>query len=92
MQIPHELKLKYLDRRVKDIERLRSSLAEDDYEFAKKLGHQLKGNAVTFEFPQMAFIGSEMETAANQKDKERVKKLVEKMENLISFFQPNFIN
>ena len=72
MQVPVELKIKYLSRRFQDIERLRLSLEQDDYSLAQKLGHQVKGNAVTFDFPQIAFIGVEMEMAAQKKDKEKL--------------------
>lgn len=80
MKVPVELKLKYLTRRIQDIQYLKSSLDKDDYTFAMKLGHQVKGNAVTFDFPQMAFIGVEMENAAKKKDKDKVKTLMRKME------------
>lgn len=90
MQVPAELKIKYLDRRIKDIQKLRSSLEKDDYSYALKLGHQVKGNAVTFEFPQMAFIGVEIESAARKRDKERVKILAQKMENVIHSARDNF--
>ena len=90
MQVQVELKIKYLKRRIQDIEDLRSSLEMDDYSVAMKLGHQVKGNAVTFEFPQMAHIGLEIESAAKRKDKERVKILAEKMESVIHSVKENF--
>jgi HPt (histidine-containing phosphotransfer) domain-containing protein len=83
MQVPVELKIKYLSRRFQDIERLRATLELDDYSFAQKLGHQVKGNAVTFDVPQIAFIGFEMEVAAQKKDKEKVKILIQKMETAL---------
>lgn len=90
MQVPVELKIKYLKRRIQDIENLKYSLEQDDYSLAMKLGHQVKGNAVTFEFPQMAFIGVEIESAAKRRDKERVKILVQKMEKAIFSAGDNF--
>lgn len=89
MQVPVELKIKYLSRRIQDIEKLKSSLERDDYSVAVKLGHQVKGNAVTFDVPQMAHVGLEMEKAANRKDKERVKLLTAKMELMIHSAQAN---
>lgn len=83
MQVPHELKIKYLSRRMEDIQKLRLTLEQDDYSYALKVGHQVKGNAVTFDFPQIAFIGDEMEKAAKKKDKERVKLLIQKMETVL---------
>lgn len=91
MKVPVELKIKYLSRRIQDIQKLKDSLELDDYSFAAKLGHQVKGNAVTFDVPQMAFIGLEMEKAANKKDKEKVKILMTKMESLIQSAQTNYL-
>lgn len=87
MQVPVELKIKYLSRRLQDIERLKHTLEQEDYTFAQKVGHQIKGNAVTFDVPQIAFIGLEMEKAALKKDKEKVKILIQKMESMIQTAQ-----
>ena len=87
MQVPIELKIKYLSRRFEDIERLRVSLDQDYYSLAQKLGHQVKGNAATFDVPQIASIGIEMEKAALRKDKEKVKMLISKMENVLQTIQ-----
>ncbi len=90
MKVPVELKIKYLSRRIQDIERLRSTLEQGDYSFAQKLGHQVKGNAVTFDVPQIAQIGHEMERAALKRDKEKVKILIQKMETVIQSVQTHF--
>jgi HPt (histidine-containing phosphotransfer) domain-containing protein len=83
MQVPVELKIKYLGRRMQDIQKLRISLEQEDYSFAQKVGHQIKGNAVTFDVPQIAFIGLEMEKAAIKRDKDKVKILIRKMEGIL---------
>ena len=83
MQVPVELKIKYLDRRIQDIEKLKSLLEQDDYSFAAKLGHQVKGNAVTFEVPQIAQIGVDLEKAAILKDKAQVNVLAGEMKSII---------
>lgn len=62
----------------------------DDYSFAIKLGHQVKGNAVTFDFPQLAFIGVEIENAAKKQDKDRVNILVQKMESALYTARESF--
>lgn len=87
MQVPVELKIKYLSRRIQDIEKLKRSLEEEDYSLAQKIGHQVKGNAVTFDVPQIAFIGLELEKAAERQDKEKVKQLMSKMESVIQSVQ-----
>ncbi len=83
MIIPVELKRKYLSRRIQDLVRLREALAKDDFSPALKLGHQVKGNAQTFEFPQMEILGIELEHAARRKDKEQLMGLVARMESTI---------
>jgi HPt (histidine-containing phosphotransfer) domain-containing protein len=83
MKVPVELKIKYLSRRLEDIEKLRTTLAAEDFSYAQKVGHQIKGNAVTFDVPQIAVLGFEMERAAEKRDKERVKLLIQKMERLL---------
>ncbi len=90
MQVPVELKIKYLSRRMQDIERLRATLEQGDYSFAQKVGHQVKGNAMTFDVPQIAMIGFEMEKAAQIKDKEKVKILIQSMETIIQSAQSHF--
>ena len=84
MLVPIELKRRYLSRRVEDLAQLKEALAKNDFAPALKLGHQVKGNAVTFDFPQMAPLGVEFEIAARLCDKERLLLLVKKMETEIS--------
>lgn len=72
MKIPVELKRKYLERRIEEIQHLLDSLDGDDFSVALRLGHQVKGNAQTFEFPQMAPLGIQIELAAKNRDKESV--------------------
>lgn len=90
MQVPLDLKIKYLSRRMQDIEKLRHSLEQEDFSLAVKVGHQIKGNAVTFEVPQIAFLGFEMEKAAIKRDKEKVKLLIQKMESIIQQVQTQY--
>lgn len=92
MQVPAELKLKYLNRRIQEIELLREALERNDFSVALKLGHQVKGNAETFEFPQMAHLGVEIESAAKSQDKETVKLLAHKMETAITNAQAMFVS
>lgn len=84
MQVPVELKVKYLDRKVQDIQVLISSLEKNDFAPALKLGHQVKGNAETFDFPQMAPIGVKIEAAAKNQDKESLRSLIDQMAQLIT--------
>lgn len=80
MKIPVELKRRYLERRLDDIRILKQTVNKGDFSQALRVGHQVKGNAVTFEVPQIAIIGNEMETAARRRDVDRLQILIKKME------------
>ncbi len=76
MQVPLELKKKYLERRTEDIQVLISSLEKNDFGPALRVGHQVKGNAVTFDFPHIAPIGQQIELAAKNQNKEELRALI----------------
>jgi hypothetical protein len=86
IKVPIELKIKYLSRRLADIQDVRESHFED-FSLVQRIGHQIKGNAVTFEVPQIACLGPEMEVAARRKDKDKISILISKMEHLIEAAQ-----
>lgn len=80
MKLPVELKQRYIKRRLDDIRILRQTVSDGDFSEALRVGHQVKGNAVTFEVPQIAIIGNEMETAARRRDIGKLQILIKKME------------
>lgn len=92
MQVPVELKRKYLDRRIEDLQKLRSTVNEGDYTWAIRLGHQVKGNALTFDFPQMTSLGVAIEAAGKNEDKDSIINLIEEMESAIFTAQQKFIS
>ena len=87
MDIPVELKTRYLRRRLEELNRLNVSLENGDFSIALNLGHQVKGNAVTFELPDIGRIGSKIEIAAKNKNKEEVKLRAQEMRNFIETAQ-----
>lgn len=74
--IPIEAKIKYIERRRKDLEGCLVALTNQDYKFLEKVGHDLKGNAITFGFDPLSTLGEKLETAANHKDLEEAKTLI----------------
>jgi HPt (histidine-containing phosphotransfer) domain-containing protein len=80
MRVPKEFKIRYLQRRTQEIPELMCSIDNGDFGFAERVGHQLKGNAVTFEIPQIAYIGLEMERAAQKKDLDKLRALIQKLQ------------
>lgn len=79
MQVPLELRKKYIQRRMEELHLLRESLDYNDFGPALRLGHQVKGNAATFEFPHIGSIGQQMEIAARNQNKEELTFLADQM-------------
>jgi HPt (histidine-containing phosphotransfer) domain-containing protein len=68
MFVPDEMKLRYFERRKRDLDECVQHLKAGDLSFIEKVGHQLKGNAVTFGYPELADIGKDLEEAAREGD------------------------
>ncbi|NJM09727.1 MAG: Hpt domain-containing protein [Bdellovibrionaceae bacterium] len=66
--IPEEARLKYLERRKKDIESLRTALATKTYDEFKRIGHQLKGNAASFGYNDLEKVAIQLEVAGERQD------------------------
>jgi HPt (histidine-containing phosphotransfer) domain-containing protein len=86
MQILNEHKLRYLSRRLIEIEELKKSLEVENYELAITIGHRLKGNGETFGFPEISTIGISLEQAALLHDKVKMK---ESIDNLLQNVSEN---
>ncbi len=61
MQIPEEMRKRYLERRKRDIEELTVALEARNFEFFKSVGHQLRGNAITFGYEELSVLGERLE-------------------------------
>jgi HPt (histidine-containing phosphotransfer) domain-containing protein len=92
MQVPLELKRKYIQRRFQDVQQILISLDENDFGPAVRIGHQLKGNAQTFDFPQLAPLGVQIEKAAIAKDKQTLKELIELMDREVTLASRLFLH
>ncbi|MFP5386275.1 MAG: hypothetical protein ACLGHN_09375 [Bacteriovoracia bacterium] len=68
MEVPMDIRFRYVERRKKDLERCLLSLEKENFSELEKVGHQLKGNGVTFGHAELSAIGSHLEKAANLKD------------------------
>jgi HPt (histidine-containing phosphotransfer) domain-containing protein len=66
--IPEEARQRYLERRKKDIESLRSALGSRTFDEFKRIGHQLKGNAASFGYGELEKVAVQMEAAAEKQD------------------------
>jgi HPt (histidine-containing phosphotransfer) domain-containing protein len=70
MIISDELRQKYLARRARDAEDLAVSLEAGQFDVLARIGHQLKGNASTYGYEQLAELGRKMEHAAEEESLE----------------------
>lgn len=68
IDLPLEMRQKYLLRRSKDLEALRVSSTQRSLEEFIRIGHQLKGNAASFGYSDLEKIAIAMEAAAKKKD------------------------
>lgn len=68
MDVPDEMMARYFERRKRDLEECVRHLQKGDLNFIEKVGHQLKGNGVTFGYPELSLIGTELERAARDRN------------------------
>ena len=68
LSIPKEVRLRYIERRQKDIEALRSALRTQALEEFIRIGHQLKGNASSFGYSDLEKVAIQMEMAGEKRD------------------------
>lgn len=76
-QVPHEMKVVYIQRRLSDFAECNRAIESGDYSFLEKVGHQVKGNAQSFGFDSLSPIGIALETAAKERNIENIKKAVQ---------------
>jgi HPt (histidine-containing phosphotransfer) domain-containing protein len=69
MEMPIESKLLYLERRKKDVDDCMTALMTGDYEVLARVGHQIRGNAVTFGYGELTQIGEILEDSARSRNK-----------------------
>jgi HPt (histidine-containing phosphotransfer) domain-containing protein len=82
--IPQEARLKYIERRKKDIESLKAALEIRNYEEFKRIGHQLKGNAASFGYADLEKISVQMEQAGDKRDHLEASRQLEAFEQWFS--------
>ena len=74
LEIPDDLKARYLERRRKDVPTLEEAVRSSDFVVMERIGHQIKGNAVSFGYPELESIGRDMENAARDENLAELKK------------------
>jgi HPt (histidine-containing phosphotransfer) domain-containing protein len=74
LEIPDDLKIRYLERRRKDVVSFSEAIATGDFATLERMGHQIKGNALSFGFPELQDIGRDIEDLALKKNKSELEK------------------
>lgn len=70
LEIRPETRKRYISRREIEIQKILESLEHDDFTTALKFGHQVKGNAKTFNFPDLEELAKLIEDSAMASDRE----------------------
>lgn len=84
MEVPAEIQSKYLQRRQKDLEVCLKSLEAGNFQGLEKVGHQLKGNATTFGYPELSSIGKQLEDSASYKDSSKIRAALQELSNWLN--------
>lgn len=68
MEVPNEIMSRYIERRRHDLEVCLLFVEKQQYKEIEKIAHQLKGNGLTFGYPELSIIGKRLEIAAQAED------------------------
>jgi len=88
--LPHEMYVTYLVRRKSDLAELEKALAAANFEPFKRLGHQMKGNASSFGFNDLATLAEKLEKLG-AKDAHTAEKLLGEFKSWIITKEAEFI-
>lgn len=83
LDIPKEAIQKYIERRKTDIDNCREALKNGNLAVCETIGHQLKGNGLTFGFPEISTVGKSLEQAAKEHDINAASRFVDELESIV---------
>ncbi|MEZ0393395.1 MAG: Hpt domain-containing protein [Pseudobdellovibrionaceae bacterium] len=63
-----ELKNQFILRRHEELKSFLKSLKTSDFQEISRIGHRMKGNGVSFGFPELSSLGEKMENSAKEKN------------------------
>jgi HPt (histidine-containing phosphotransfer) domain-containing protein len=66
--VTKEMRDRYIQRRRVDLDRLQIAIAEKNSEILQHVGHQIKGNAASFQFPELESLAIKIEEAGHRQD------------------------
>ena len=59
-----QLLRRYLDRRDKDLSRMKEALTREDYDLIRRIGHNLRGSGAAYDLVRISILGEQIELAA----------------------------
>jgi HPt (histidine-containing phosphotransfer) domain-containing protein len=82
--IPEDARIRYIERRKKDIESLRTALTQGLFDEFKRVGHQLKGNAASFGYSDLEKVAVQIEAAGESRDASEARRQLQSFEQWFS--------
>jgi HPt (histidine-containing phosphotransfer) domain-containing protein len=74
----------YLQRRKEELFNLKNLVLDENFDEIKKIGHKMIGSGSGYGFDFITEKGRELETSAINKDKEKIVKIIEQLEDYLS--------
>lgn len=78
---------KYIERRQLDLQKCVQALAHEKFGEIENIGHKMKGNGVTFGYPEISELGAHMEVAAKQKNILQISKKISELRSWLESHQ-----
>lgn len=72
ISIPEDLRQMYIGRRKAEIFEIMSCLRTNDFQQIALLGHRMKGNGISFGFPEISQLGERIESQAKSEQRDQV--------------------
>lgn len=85
------MKRVYVERRRGDLTKLMDAATRADAEVFRRIGHQLKGNAATYGYPDLEAIGIRLEQVASFGPQSEADTLLKELGDWIEFRQQELI-
>ena len=85
-----EILNKYHSRRKDELPVYRKALDTQDFSAIEQIGHKLKGNGITFGFPELSELGTKMETQAQEKNLAQLEDLLRLFEKWVTSTEGTF--
>ena len=74
----------FLSNRRKDVKKLRTALAQEDFETIRLLGHRMKGDGGGYGFKTIGEVGAKMELAAGQRNHPAIGQSIAQLEDFLA--------